>query len=283
MRVAIATCLVLPEPDHDQDLLLTRLRGADIDAFLLAWDDPSARSEPADLCVIRSTWNYHLHRPAFLAWAEKVSARMRLCNPLPVVKWNTHKSYLRTLAEKGIRVIPTCFLDAGATARLSTIMAERGWCDVVVKPTVSAASFQTRRFTQRDRECGNTFLAELLRERDAMVQPYIHSVDSSGERAIIWIDGEVTHSIHKTPRFDGGNESVSDTRPATAQERSFAAKVLATVDDDLLYGRVDVACADDGSLMVMELELVEPSLYLARCRPALDRLVAGIRVRLERR
>lgn len=280
MKLAIATCRVLPEPDHDQSLLLAALTRAGIKAKMLAWDDPSATLDGADMCVIRSTWNYHLDRPGFLAWAKRIDAQTRLYNPLPVLTANSHKTYLRTLVQRGIPIVPTHFLDAGASNRLTDIMAEHKWQDVVVKPAVSAASYRTGRFSSKTVEEGNRFLADLLRDREALIQPYMRSVESTGERALIWVDGELTHAVQKVPRFAGHDEHVSQALAINDDERRFAASALATIEDELLYARVDVVRTEDGSLAVMELELVEPSLYLAQCPAALERLVEGIRKRL---
>jgi hypothetical protein len=279
MRVAIATCRVLPEPDPDQAPLLAALTARGVEAFLLPWDDPDASAElEADLCVIRSTWNYYRDRPAFLAWAEAISRRCPLENPLPVLRWNTHKSYLRALSERGVPVVPTRFLEAGSSAGLGALLDETGWREVVVKPVVSASSYRTRRFSRAELAEGEAFLAELLADREAMVQPYLRSLETHGERSLCWLAGELAHAVRKSPRFHGGGESVVPV-PVSDEERRFAASVLATVEEPLLYARVDVARAEDGGLMVMELELTEPSLFLVEHPPALARFAAAIHER----
>ncbi|MBU6379453.1 MAG: hypothetical protein KJS95_13110, partial [Gammaproteobacteria bacterium] len=121
----------------------------------------------------------------------------------------------------------------------------------------------------------------LLPVSDLLVQPYLDSVDDYGERALVWIDGEFTHAVRKTPRFAGGVESVSAALPITAAERAVGEAALAALaGGDLLYARVDVAPGADGSPVVMELELVEPSLFLLQHPPALQRLVDSILRRL---
>lgn len=283
MRVAIATCRVLPEPDPDQGPLLEALAALGVEAFLLPWDDQDASARlDADLCVIRSTWNYYRDRPAFLAWAEAVSGRCPLENPLPVLRWNTHKSYLRALSERGVPVVPTRFLAAGSRERLGQLLEETGWPEVVVKPVVSASSYRTRRFSRAELAAGEAFLAELLAEREVMVQPYLRSLETQGERSLCWLAGELAHAVRKSPRFHGGDESVAAV-PVADDERRFAESVLATVEDPLLYARVDVARAEDGGLLVMELELTEPSLFLAQHPRSLARFAAAIRERARSR
>jgi glutathione synthase/RimK-type ligase-like ATP-grasp enzyme len=280
MRVDLATCQVLPEPDPDQELLRDALARAGVEARLHAWDAPAAPDPPADLCVVRSTWNYHLRRDEFLAWAEQTAARTPVLNPLPVLRWSTDKSYLGDLAARGVPVVPTLFLDRGAPADLAALMGEWGWRDVIIKPRVSAGSFATMRCTGPEVGEGARFLASQLRERDMMVQPYLPAVEGYGERALVWIDGELTHAVRKSPRFAGQDESVSAAVPIATDERAVAERALAGVGPGLLYGRVDLVRDASGAPLVMELELVEPSLFLRQHPPALHRLASAIRARV---
>ncbi|MBI5208352.1 MAG: hypothetical protein HY927_00090 [Elusimicrobia bacterium] len=275
MRIAIATCRKPPEPDPDQGPLLAALREAGARAEMVAWDDPSVDYARFDLCVIRSTWNYVHRLDAYLAWAKRVAAATRLLNPYGVVRWNTDKSYLKKLSARGVATVPTAFLGRGSTASLRAVASRRGWTDVVVKPRVGAASFSTRRFRAPAFGAGDEFLARRLAGRDMMVQPYLRSVEGRGERAIVWIAGELTHAVRKTPRFSGGHEASSPGLRIPPEERAFALRVLEPYAQDLLYARVDLARGDDGSLMLMELELVEPSLFLLQEPRALRRLVRG--------
>ena len=275
--VLLASCASLPEPDVDEPLLVDALRARGVDARVAAWDGEGAIDWRADACVIRSTWNYHLRRDAFVAWAKRVAEVTPLFNPPRIVEWSTDKSYLLDLEGAGIAIAPTEFLDRGSTATLRATMDARGWDDVVVKPRVSAASFSTLRARRDDLADGERHLAELLRTRDVMVQRYVRSVEGHGERSIVFIDGALTHAVRKSPRFSGGVESVSGALPIEDDERAFAERVLAHVGTGgLLYARVDVARDDAGAPLVMELELVEPSLFLAQSRAALDRFADAI-------
>lgn len=333
MRIALATCLRLPEPDPDQPLLRAALRSAGVSAEMLAWDDPAADLAGFDLCVIRSTWNYYHAPGVFLAWAERAARGTRLLNPIEVIRWNIHKGYLRELAARGVPIVPTEFVARANDERgtmndevqrdktaksLADIVEANGWTDVVIKPAISAGSWRTRRFhldgpearPPRDRpeagptphrpEAGAThpasattiatgtladgqaFLNELCGERDAMIQPYLRSVDDGGERALVWIAGAWTHAVTKHPRLSGADESVSAATPLTEEEREFAENALsvaaACVDRaDLLYARLDVMRDDAGRLCVSELELIEPSLFFAQHPPALERFVHALR------
>lgn len=271
--LALVTCKVLPEPDPDQELLIEALARRDVRADLLPWDDPDRRPSDYALCVLRSCWNYHHAPEAFLRWIDAAEKTSRLLNPPAVVRDNLHKRYLRGLEADGVPVVPTAFVDRGAAVALDGIRRERGWESVVVKPAVSAGSYRTRRFGPED---GQAFLDALARDRDAMVQPLLPAFDDPGERALVWIDGRLTHAVRKRPRFDDGEEQVSEALPVTPDEEAFARKVLNRVGEDLLYARIDVLPGP----VLSELELIEPSLFLLQQPKALDRLVDAIIRRL---
>ncbi|PCC73917.1 hypothetical protein SAMN02745121_06163 [Nannocystis exedens] len=280
MRVALATCLQKPEPDPDEELLVAALAGAGVEARVLAWDDPEAAWHEASLCVLRSTWNYP-HRPDdFLAWARRVAAVTRMYNPLPVLEDNHHKSYLARLAARGVAVVDTVHLARGAAPDLAALLDERGWDRAVVKPAISAASMGTWRVDRSAAAASQQRLIADVALRDTMVQPYMRAVEEPGERALIWIDGALTHAIRKTARFAGEHERVSAALPIADDERALAEAALAPIADSLLYARVDTVRGEAGAPRIMELELIEPSLFLAEHPPALARLVAAIVARL---
>lgn len=276
MHVAIATCANLPEVDPDQDLLLDALAKRGVDARLHAWDDEPGPLSQARLCVIRSTWNYYHALERFLAWAERAAEQTRLLNPLSVVRWNVHKGYLRDLQSRRIAVVPTQWIGRGDGASLEAAMHALGARKVVVKPAVSAASFDTMRVDAANLREGEEHLRRVVARVDAMVQPYVESVEGYGERSLIWIDGEFTHAIRKSPRFGGEREHVSGALPIEADERAFGERVIAAVGQELLYARVDIARDEDGRPQVMEVELLEPSLFLRQSPAALGRFADAI-------
>lgn len=283
MILRIATCRPLPEPDVDEDLLLEALQSAGIDAQMVAWHNPAEWQRPA-ATVIRSTWDYIRDPEAFARWATAVAATSAMWNPLKVILDNLHKRYLIKLADHGVPVTPTLLLECGKSIDIHEECSARGWPDIVIKPAVGAASFETHRVAAASSDA-DMVCRRLLAERDVLVQPYLDSVEHYGERALVWIDGDFTHAVRKTPRFAGGVESVSEALPISAAERAVGETALAAVgalDEDLLYARVDVAPDAAGHTVVMELELVEPSLFLRQNPAALRRLVAGIERRLQR-
>jgi hypothetical protein len=284
--VRLVTCRPLPEPDADEEHLLSALRAAGLESRLAVWNDPEETWE-GGLSVIRSTWDYHLRLDAFLAWVERASARSLLLNPAAVVRFSAHKRYLSELAAAGLPVIPTVQLPRGVPANLGEVVRGRGWRDFVIKPAVSLGSYRTARFREAELAAGQAYLDGLLVDRDAMVQAYLPSVEAYGERALVWIDGAVTHSVRKSPRLAGEDEEVSGALVPADDERAAAEAFVQHVRgalgaQDLLYGRVDLARDERGRPLLMELELVEPSLFLLQHPPALERLVRTIATRAGR-
>ncbi len=284
--VAFVTCVRLPEPDPDEHLFLAAAAERGLRAACWAWDDPAVDWSACRLAIIRSTWNYFSQRPAFVAWAARTATQTRLMNPAPLIEWNTDKRYLAALEARGVAIVPTVFVDRGETVDLGALMDARGWTKAVVKPRVSAGSFDTHAFERAMLAGGE--LEAFAAARDAMIQPYLRSVDGHGERALVFIDGGFSHSIRKTPRFHGSDELVTKATSVEDAEVAFARSVLATVTalagaEPLLYARVDIARGEDGAPILMELELTEPSLFfqqspagLARFMTALERRLAGL-------
>lgn len=275
-RVGLVTCVELPEPDPDEQHLLDALAARGIAAQLLPWDDPAADAAAYDLCVFRSCWNYHLDPPAFLDWLARAQRVTRLANPTAAVRWNHHKRYLIDLATAGLPTLPTLLIPRGAPTDLAAAIGPHGWRDVVIKPAISAGSFQTRRYQLDQVAEAQAFLDEQLRLRDMLVQRYMPSVDDTGERSVVWIDGRCTHVVRKQPRFADGYERVSDALDVSPRERELAERALAAQGSALLYARVDLIQDDYGELMVSELELIEPSLFFAQCPAALSAFVDAI-------
>jgi hypothetical protein len=154
-------------------------------------------------------------------------------------------------------------------------MDEQGWDEVVIKPAISAASYRTHRFDRVSVSAAQDFMDSLLADSDAMIQPYIEAFATSGERALVWIDGLFTHKVVKTPRFDGQDESVSGAMPVTDEEVALGERALACVDEALVYARVDVVDFR-GAPVISEFELMEPSLFFAQQPSALARFAAAI-------
>jgi hypothetical protein len=279
MIIGIVTTSDLPEPDVDEPLLQAALTEAGLTWRMVPWDNPGdVRNH---LLVLRSPWDYPWHRNAFLNWLDEAAQVAKILNPPSTIRWNHHKGYLRDLAANGFAVVPTQFCTASeALPPAWDLGAER----VVIKPCVSAGSWMTRAFGRED-PAGFAFAAEIQALSaqglcgDLMVQPYLESIHTVGERSLIWIDGELTHAIVKSPRFADDHEAVSEAVEPTEDERALVARLMMGYAE-CLYARVDLMQDSAGVWCISELELIEPSLFLKQNPAALNRLVKGICARM---
>jgi hypothetical protein len=278
--VVLASCVGLPEPDEDEAPLSNALRAAGVNARVMAWDDPLADFATAKMVVIRSTWNYCRAYEAFLRWVDETSAHSDLHNPAPVVHWNLHKKYLLDLGARGIPTIPTRIFSTGQDVSLAAVARELDATEIVIKPAVSAASSRTIR-AEANSAAAQDHLRAILETDDVMIQPYVRSVEGYGERAIICIDGKLSHAVRKSPRFQGDRAIVSGAMPIADDEAALALNVLAAIPGPLLYARVDMVRDARNMPIVMEVELTEPSLFLVQSPSAFDRFVAAIAQRLK--
>lgn len=282
MKIAYVSCKNLPEPDIDEQPLLAGLIHAGHDARVAAWDDDSVDWSSFDAALVRATWNYAQHLDAFREWLGRVDGQTTLINPRSTLEWNLHKGYLRELESAGVPITPTAFFDLGQSGSVLSLCEQRGWPRIVIKPTVSAGSFATRSFDLCKGEAGaaQAFFDEMIAQRDMMIQRYIPSVDTVGETALIVIDDSLTHAIEKRPRFDDQDEEVYLRESISDEMHDFAHRVLAAANKDYLYARVDVFPGEDGSLMLSELELLEPSLFFPYSPDAVGVFVSGLEKRM---
>ena len=286
--VAIAVCAEHPV-DAEGRLLLDALRAAGIAARPVIWtEEPAGGWEADDLVVIRATWDYTHVLPEFLAWTAAVGAG-RLHNPPDVIAWNADKRYLADLAQAGIRTIATEHLAPGAPF---TPPAGR----FVVKPAVAGGARDAQVFDEQRHEQAHAHVARLhAAGHHLLVQPYLDAVDGDeGETALVFIDGELSHAMHKGPLLALDAPAVE--RGFRAEQMSVAAqpapdvvalgrRALAAVYErfgrgPLLYARVDVLRDGAGEPSVLELELIEPSLFLDFVPGTAEALARAIVARL---
>jgi hypothetical protein len=276
-RVGLATSSVLPQLDADDRPLIGALADRGVTAEPVVWDDRAVDWSAYDLVVVRSTWDYSARRDEFVAWAESVP---RLENPADVIRWNTDKGYLRTLEDAGVPVIPTIWLDPSrhfSKRAVHTRMPAFG--DFVVKPVVSAGAKDTGRYqpvSAESRALAIKHAMELLdSDRAVMIQPYVTSVDTAGETCLVFVDGELRHAARKNALLTGPRKTVglyqeekmsavqaSEAQVEVATRALDVARAELGRDVPFLYARVDLVTRDDGTPLVIELELTEPSLWM---------------------
>lgn len=189
--------------EPDDRLLLAALHSGGQEARSVKWDDPAVDWSAFSQCIIRSAWDYHYRREPFLYWAERVAGATMLWNALPVIWWNTHKRYLRELESRGVPIVPTEWLAAGEKFCLAERVQRRRWSRFVIKPSVATNSYGARIFTSQALDAAQAHLDTLLARHEAMLQPYLPSIEGYGERSLVFIDGELTHAFRKRPAFVG--------------------------------------------------------------------------------
>jgi hypothetical protein len=260
--VLLVTHAGLPELTDDDRLLADALRERGLRAAPAVWDDPAVDWSVAALAVLRSTWDYHRRLAAFLAWLDRAGQVTRVVNAPALVRWNAHKGYLRELAVRGLPTVPTEWLARGTRATLAEVKARRGWSDLVVKPAVSASAWRTRRFGDDAAGQGERHLAELLRDVDVMVQPYLSTLDRAGETALMFVDGRFTHAVRRPAALVAGAHRQLEGEPVKPGPAALdlGRRVLDVLGTAPPYARVDVV--EQAEPLLLELELIEPTLYL---------------------
>lgn len=259
-----------------------RSRGADV--VQPSWRDASVNWSDIDVAVVRTAWDYPDHRDAFVSWAESTAQSTTLCNSADVLRWNTHKSYLLELEERGAPVVPTAWLAAGDTIDIRDLLASRSWARAVAKPAVGAGSSGLLRLSRDAGLDQQEAFAGMLADHDVLVQPYLADVEHSGELSVVLIDGQITHAVRKIPKagdFRVQQEFGSTYQPVDLDDdtAALAAWIVESTGHELLYARVDLVEDQSGTLQLIELEATEPDLYLTVVPAAASRFADAIMAR----
>jgi glutathione synthase/RimK-type ligase-like ATP-grasp enzyme len=284
-RIAIATCAGYEDLKTDEELLRKALRERDREAVSVVWDEPGVAWESFDLCLVKSTWDYHEKHEEFLAWGRRVEAVSALHNPAELIAWNSDKTYLRELGERGVRTVPTVWVSRGSETNLEEVLAAEGWQRAVVKPVVDLGAKNLHRVRAGDGE-GQAALEAVLQRHEAMVQPFLPSLEEQGETSLVYVDGELTHTVRKQPAAgDFRVQSIwggtfTRTEPDLAQVE-LAEQAIAQLGSPPLYARVDLVEDLEGRPCLIELELIEPNLYLNQHPPAAERLAEAALLRID--
>ncbi|KAF8579818.1 hypothetical protein K439DRAFT_1637588 [Ramaria rubella] len=270
-----------PKPDLETHLLLAALKDRGIHAALLPWTVDIAWKD-VPLVVVRTPWDYAERPGEFLAWAAAVSRQTLILNSYEVLKWSIHKEYMLSLEQNGIPIVPTRLIRASERQGSTTGLVELGFeGDTIVKPAIGVGALGLLRGVAGGRELDEHVHTLLMSGADVLVQSFVSSVETHGELSFVFFDGRFSHSIRKMPRK--GDFRVQDhhggsvvEHVATEKEVAVARKALAVAPGRTAYARVDLVAGDGGELLVMELELLEPELFLRYSRQGLQIYVDDI-------
>jgi glutathione synthase/RimK-type ligase-like ATP-grasp enzyme len=267
---------------REETLLSDALERAGLTTARVAWSNPGFDASSTRVSLFRSTWDYFHRYAEFRTWLDRVEPVTRLVNAAPLVRWNSDKHYLRDLEQRGVRVVPTRYVEAGSRASLAEQVAELGG-DVVMKPAVSGAARETYRVDAGAAPGLDAKFQSLLARETVLLQPFRHEIVEQGEQSLVVIGGRFTHAVRKVAR--AGDFRVQDDHGGTAHpcdatpdEIAFAERVAAAAPVAPTYARVDFIRTDEGP-MLMELELIEPELFF-RFEPAAATKLANEVVRL---
>jgi glutathione synthase/RimK-type ligase-like ATP-grasp enzyme len=282
-RIAILT------PDRDSEGFHTRwpevlernaapLRAAGLEVEGRDWAHAEDLGD-FDLVLPLLVWGYPFAPEQWLAatrrWEE---AGVRLDNPPAVLRWNTDKAYLGTLAARGAPVVPTRYVDRVAQEDMAAAAAAFGVGRLVAKPRISSSGWQTIRWSAGEALDGGP-------EGAAMIQPYLPAIETGGEVSLFYFGGAYGHAVSKRPqpgefRVQPEFEGIIRRYEPEADERAAAERILAAVEEPLLYARVDLVRGLDGTPQLIELELIEPDLYLGYAADAGAAFARAVRERI---
>lgn len=252
-----------PDPDLDIPYVVEASKKINLDLSFTNWQDQNINWNKFDAAMIRSTWNYVPFRDEFVLWSKKVEKQTKLFNSSEIIEWNTDKKYLNELENLGIPIIPTKYCKNIEESQNQLSWAFEQASAIAIKPSIGAGARLAGRATNIDQ--ANELLNKIFaNNRIAMIQPYVESVDSDGEKAIVVIDGELSHVANKVPALTKGghgdgagfveiNEDLVEIFEVVKSKLKFW--------NELLYARIDVVKLNN-SYVLMELELAEPWLFM---------------------
>ena len=279
--IAFVTYRDLPHLTSEDQLVCSCLQRYGVTTHAVVWDAPNVVWDSYDAVVVRSCWDYHLQPSAFSAWLTALEClQAPLWNPAPLLRWNLHKSYLRDLHAQGVAIPPTCWLDRGSHTNLGTLCAEHGWEEVIIKPAISATAYQTWRTTRTQAHHDQPGFAARLQHADLLVQQFMEPVVTAGEWSFVFFQKQYSHAVLKKAKV--GDFRVQDDFGGTVEVGSpglglieQAGQIINAIADPFLFARVD-GIERDGQLVLMELELIEPFLFLKSDPNAIERFARAI-------
>lgn len=280
-RIGFVTYAGAPDLTEDDRLVIEPLRHLGWSVDPLVWDDSSVDWTRYPALVLRSTWDYHKKAEDFSGWLGRIEdAGCSLWNPPGLVRWNMDKTYLRELSARAIPITPTVWLERHGRSNLGSLLGRTGWDRAVVKPTLSATAFLTWITTPQSAEADQSRMDEMLERGGVLVQKFEDTI-SQGEWSLIFFRGVLSHSVLKVPsegdfrvqKDYGGTSAAAAAPPAVI---ATAELVLAEVPVPWLYARVDLIDSESG-VRLMELELLEPDLFLRHDPGAPERFASAIK------
>lgn len=254
------------EPQHEDVLIRKELEILGHRARFVDWQSDFDWGS-VDVVLLRATWNYSGHIREFEAWLDQVSTQSLLINDLELLRWNLNKKYLFELESQGVRIVPSLLVEADSLSAVGDI--PEAWQSVIVKACVGAGGDQLVKLTRDQLVACPERLVTLGREfkcLELLIQPFLTSIQTYGERSLLFFGSQFSHAIQKWPPVSGfrvqvehnGRDEICD---APQNEIEICQKVLDLLPRPPVYARFDFLFSESGECLMNEVELVEPSLY----------------------
>jgi glutathione synthase/RimK-type ligase-like ATP-grasp enzyme len=283
-RVALITCERFSDLYEDDLLLVPALAEMGVSAVPAVWSRPEVDWKSFDALIMRSPWDYFERPTAFRAWLDdRIASGVVIVNAPDILIWNFDKSYLQDLARKGVDVVPSVCIAPQEKADIAALARVRGWNEIVIKPTIGGGGYRTHRLRVDELPRYSGEIAEILADRGLIVQPFLPEI-FDGELSLLFFDGVYSHAARKRPQageyrvqfqYGGTNESVEVGEDWVAQARVCVENAPSLP----AYARVD-GVVQNGRFLLMELEIFEPVMFLARHSDAPARFARAISARL---
>jgi glutathione synthase/RimK-type ligase-like ATP-grasp enzyme len=294
-KIALLTCAQYIEENEgdwytsqihrEENLLSEALLAYGYTTERVDWSDPTINWSAFDAAVFRSTLDYFYREREFSQWLNRVRGQTRLLNDVDLVFWNMDKHYLSQLNRAGIPIVETRFIEKGEKGNLKEIATEAGWNEIIIKPAISGGARLTYRIRSDEIPAMQEKFDQCIAEEAMLIQPFRQEITDTGEISIMVMNGEVTHAVRKTAksgdfRVQDDHGGVAEPIPVQLCHADFALQVVSACPEAPVYARVDFIDSSKGPLL-MELELIEPELFLRHAPESAKVLANGIRTRLE--
>ncbi|MBB6610983.1 hypothetical protein H7F15_08040 [Pontibacter sp. Tf4] len=290
-QIALVTCQSLgnytANADSEDERLYRFLQGKGLPVSWQVWDDPQVDWSRFDAIIIKSPWDYFDKIDAFYAWLDLLEEKnCNVLNPVKTLRWNADKRYFKDLEAQGITIVPTVWLEQGSTfdaaATFEALKSEK----IIVKPRVSGGAKNTFALTIDEATAKAPEINTLLQQEPFLAQPFLEEIKTHGEWSFLFFNGNYSHTVLKTAKpgdfrvqhFFGGTIHTPTPPPvlqATAQH------IVDKFAKDCLYARVDGVVLNN-HLVLMELELIEPFLFLGTSEGSLERYYQALLAQLQR-
>lgn len=294
--VTLLTCQAYYKPEKispyiqnilfEEQLLKSAFEKQGLTVEITYWDNPSYDWSKTKSVMFRTIWDYFEKFEEFFKWLDEIKHQTQLINSYELVKWNIDKHYLKDLNENGINIVPTYFTKQHKQESLLDISNEMEWEDLVIKPAISAAAFQTFKILNDQINEKEELFQQLIKNKDMLVQPFFETISEFGEASLMIFNGKFSHAILKKAKKgdfrvqDDFGGTVHDYLPST-EEVKFALEVIKACKTAPLYGRVDIIWDQEKNIYLSELEIIEPELWIRNYPKSAERIAKAVSNKLK--